>query len=93
MSREFLPGLAIWAVLAIVVLTLAIRRWRIARREDDIVHIHDGDEAILQQQTVIAAKLKSVDKWGIALTIVMVVYGLALGAWAMYSQWVRSASL
>jgi hypothetical protein len=93
MPREFLPSLAIWAVLAIAVLILAIRRWLIARREDDVVHIHDGDDTILQQQTVIASKLKVVEKWGIALTIVMVVYGMALAAWALYAQWVRSASL
>jgi len=75
-----------WVALAIAVLGLALYRKWIASRDDDSIHI-SGDGLVLEEQKVLSNKLEVIDRWGKTLTIVTVVFGLALMAAAVYIAW------
>jgi hypothetical protein len=83
--------LGIWVALALTVLGLIVYRRRIAKDEDDTLHLGASSGAVAQQSTV-AEKLDQVDKWGKLLTIIAVVYGLVLVAVYFYQFWVSSST-
>lgn len=86
---NYLPLLAVWIVLALVVLALFVWRQSIARNEDDSLHVMHG---ALAPQTSMAQKLDVIDKWGKILTVITVVSGLLIAAAYVYAQFAgRSA--
>lgn len=70
--------LVIWAVLATVVVFLAIYRRRIYMKSDEVLHVLDAEAPLVSTQAVVAKKLERIDFWGKALTVVVVLYALAL---------------
>ena len=74
---NLMPYAIAWAVLAVVVLALILMRRQISAHEDDSLHL-SGGTAVVTEQVSVAKKLEAIDKWGKALTIVLVVSGLAL---------------
>ena len=86
-------SVSIWAVLAMFVLALAIYRKVLSSKEDDSMHLADADTGIVSQQNVLAEKLEIIDKWGKILTIVVVVYGLALASLLLYQGWVEASKI
>ena len=81
----------LWIALAPCVAVLALYRRMLASHEDDIVHVTSGENRVLAQQATFAQKIEKIDFWGKTLTIVLVVYGLILGAWILYQLWEQSA--
>ena len=69
---------AIWLALGLVVLGLAIYRRTIAGQADGLVHLVAGEENLPAIQTEVAHKLEVVDRWGKSLTVLLIVYGLAI---------------
>jgi hypothetical protein len=53
-------------------------------REDPFVHLSPGAEGLIPQQVAMSRKLSSIDRWGITMTIVTLVLGLALAAIYIY---------
>ena len=80
----------VWCVLAIVVLMLAGYRKLIANREDDMVHLNEGDVRLVSDQSAVAERLSGIDKWGKVLTVVTLVFGLVIGTIYLYQGWVES---
>ena len=78
---------AIWAIMTATVLVLAIYRKVVAADEDDLVHVADGEEHLIGKQKIVAQKLDAIDHWGKSLTVVVLVYGLALAGWYLYQVW------
>jgi hypothetical protein len=78
---------AIWAVLTAAVLVLAIYRKVVATDEDDLIHVADAEAELIGKQQVVAAKLDVIDRWGKALTVFVLIYGLALAGWYLYQVW------
>jgi hypothetical protein len=93
MNINLMPFAVLWAVLALVVITLIVIRKRIASGEDDTIHVMEGDAAQIPHQREIAQKLEVVDRWGKSLTIAAVAFGLILGLLWVYQGWVNSSSL
>ena len=87
---KMLPLLIGWAILATVVIALAFYRRAVARKEDDFLHVDVQTNA---QQVEIAQKLEGIDKWGKLLTIVAVVYAVALLGVYLYNGWNESAHI
>jgi hypothetical protein len=83
----------LWLAGACGVLGLAIYRKMVAMREDDNLHIGQHETGIVAQQQVVAAKLDVVDKWGVALTIGVVAFGMVLAGVFIYQQWQASLEL
>ncbi|HUI41844.1 MAG TPA: hypothetical protein VL523_07735 [Terriglobia bacterium] len=79
-----------WAVLAVVVLVLAAYRIKLDHHEDDIIHLSATEGSLLSKQTVLAGKIRTVTRWGEALTVVAVVYGVTLLAVWAYRAWEQS---
>jgi hypothetical protein len=81
----------IWAVLATVVGVLIIVRKVAARNEDDTIHVNEVN--VSAQQTAVAHTLDIIDRWGVTLTVIVVVYGLALLGVFLYNSWVQGQQL
>jgi hypothetical protein len=87
---NYLPILAVWIVLALVVLALFVWRQSVARNEDDSLHVMHG---ALAPQTAVAQKLDVIDKWGKILTVITVISGLLIAAAYVYGQFVGRSAL
>jgi hypothetical protein len=81
----------VWAVLATAVAVLIIARKIAARNEDDTIHVNSA--AVDTRQTTIAHTLDVIDRWGVTLTVIVVVYGLALLGVFLYNSWVQGQQL
>ena len=80
----------LWLAAACAVLGLAIYRKLVSRQEDDNLHIGEHDALQVARQAAISSRLDFVDKWGIALTIAVVVFGMLLAGVYLYQQWTVS---
>lgn len=79
------PFIVSWAVLATFVIVLAIYRRMISPKEaDEVLHV---DAAFAARQETIDKRLTVIDRWGKTLTVVAVVYGLAVLAVFLYHGW------
>lgn len=81
-----------WAVLTVVVISLAVARKVTARKEDDYVHLADSETAAVSQQVSVGRKLDKIDYWGKTLTVADLLFGLVLVAVMCYNAW-QSANL
>lgn len=83
-----------WVLLLVVVIVLAFYRSRLAREEDDIPHISEPEaEVYASRQIAIARKLEKVEFWGKLLTVLLILYGLAIVAAFSYKAWTESYRL
>jgi hypothetical protein len=87
------PYLAVWAVLVVILVVLYIYRRRIALKDDETLHVLDADVGMVAQQATVAKKLEVVDRWGKILTILVVLYSLALAALYIYVVWQESTKV
>ena len=86
------PYVAIWIVLALIVLGMAAYRQVVARRDDQSLHLIEG-EKLIAEQTRAYKKIKTIDLWGQSLIVVAIVYGLALAAIYLYHVWQESTKI
>lgn len=84
---------AIWAVLALIVLALAGWRQMIGIHEDDSIHLKESQASLVTEQVALGRKITTIDRVGQALTVVTILYGLALAGWVIYEQWLISSKL
>ena len=89
MHFDLLPFIVLWAALAMIVVALVVWRFKVARQEDDTLHVLHGGTT---QQSAVAQKLETIDKWGKTLTVLAVVFGLLLGALYFYQLWVQQST-
>ena len=84
MQINLLPYAVFWGVLALVVVSLIIYRKSVSSREDDSIHLEGSAPA---DQVALDHRLAVIDRWGKTLTVIAVVYGVALGAIYLYQVW------
>ena len=82
-----------WAILAVFVICLAFYRKWVTRSEDDLVHLHEYEAPKVSQQVVMAHRVNLIDHWGQSLTVVALVFGVALAAVYLYEAWLVSSRL
>jgi len=92
MNLDLRPFIVLWAILAISVVILIVRRKMVASQEDDSLHVLQGGAAI-SQQVVVANKLEQIDKWGKIMTVITVVFGLLVAAAYVYQVWTQSTQI
>jgi len=78
-----------WAILGVATLALALYRKFVTMREDDYLHLAAGEERLIPQQVATFRRIGVIDKWGITMTIVTVILGLALAALYLYQAAIR----
>jgi hypothetical protein len=78
--------LIVWILLALAVIVLFLYHRTLAHQEDAHLDVLET-AAVAQQQIVIDQKLGVVDKWGKILTVITVVYGLALAGFYFVQSW------
>jgi hypothetical protein len=79
---------ALWAVLGIATLILAIYRQVLsAHKENDVVHLGAGEEKEIPRQISLARKMNAIDSWGKTMTVVTAVIGLGLATVYLYQAW------
>jgi hypothetical protein len=76
----------LWLAGACAVLGLAAYRLMVARREEDSLHVSDYDTPQVARQVEVASRLDVVDKWGVALTVAVVAFGVFLAGFYLYRQ-------
>jgi hypothetical protein len=86
---NLVPWIVVWAVLAAAVIVLAGYRKLVASHEDDSLHVSDRETALVAQQEMLARKLDWIDRWGQILTVIALVYGLALASGYVYLSWIE----
>ena len=79
-----------WAILGVATLALALYRKLVSMREDDYLHLSAGEERLIPQQVATFRRIGVIDKWGITMTIVTVILGLALAAMYLYQAALRN---
>jgi len=87
------PYVVVWAVLAVILVVLYIYRRHIALKDDETLHVLDADAGMVAQQVAVAKKLEVVDRWGKILTIIAVLYSLALAGLYIYTVWQESTKV
>jgi preprotein translocase subunit SecG len=88
MHIDLRPFLALWLVVIAAVIVVAFWRRSVAVQEDPALHLGAAHAGTAAQQIAVAKKLEHIDKWMKILTVVAVVFGLLLGAAALYKAWV-----
>ena len=90
MNLDIRPLIAVWAVLALAVLALFIRRRMVSSHEDDQLHVMS---AANPQQVIVASKLEVIDKWGKIMTVITVLFGVVIAALFIYSTFTGRSGL
>lgn len=80
MNINLLPFTVLWMILAVAVIGLILYRVWIARSEDASLHVAQSEMSLVSQQAATAQKLEAIDRWGPTLTVIALLYGLAVGA-------------
>ena len=67
--------LVLWACVAFAAIGLALYRKLLARNEDDYIHVGEGTDKMVQQQTALAQRLEVIDRW--EKILIIVIHGLS----------------
>jgi len=84
MQLNLFPFAVLWVILAAAVLGLIVYRLIVAKHEDDTIHVMDSEAGIVSRQQAMALKLELIDRWGKTMTVIALVYGLAIFAGFVY---------
>jgi hypothetical protein len=90
-AMRLMPYIFSWAALAVVVIVLAVRRWLLGRQMDETLHLGAGETRLVAQQVAVDKSIRTVDRWGEWLTVVVVLYGLTIVGFYVYSVWAAGA--
>jgi len=85
---NFIPYIATWAVLAIIVLAFALYRKVLTfHGDDEFVHLTDGEQRLIPQQLALGRRLEFIDRWGKILTIATGAFGVGIVAVFLFEAW------
>jgi hypothetical protein len=88
------PYIALWSLLGLVVLGLALYRKLInLHEEDDLVHIDEAEQRLIPHQVAINAKIHKINRLGEVLTVATVVCGLAIAVAYLYGAWLANQTV
>jgi hypothetical protein len=84
---------SLWLALGAAVVAMALYRKYVSRNEDDALHLTPGMDVAVQRQAQLAGQLDWIDRWGKTLTVVAVLYGMALAGYWLYQAWLESGQI
>jgi hypothetical protein len=74
----------LWIVIAAALAIVYTRRKIVVGGSDELVHLSDATDMVIAKQEATARTVQQLDRIVMILTVVFVVYGVALGAWQIY---------
>jgi hypothetical protein len=83
-------SVAVWTLLAAVVMGLALYRKLFSGGELDLIHVGDAQAAQISRQEFRSRRLDSIDHWGKLMTVATVAYGLVIAAIYLIRLWQAS---
>jgi hypothetical protein len=89
--EKYIVYLVIWGVMATALVFLALYRRRVYMKSDETLHVLDADGPLVSAQAAVNVKLQKLDRCGIALTIVVVVYALAIVGVYIYNMFMDTS--
>ena len=92
MHLDLRPFLVLWAIVIAALVVVAFWRRTVSVQEDPALHLGAAHAGTAAEQMALAKKLGQIDKWMKLLTLAVVVFGLLLGAAALYKGWVLGPS-
>ena len=92
MHLDLRPFLTLWLIVIAALIVVAFRRKSVAVQEDPALHLGASHAGTAAEQIALAKKLGQIDKLMKILSVVAVVFGLLLGAAALYKAWVLGPS-
>ena len=92
MHLDLRPFLVLWAIVIVALVVVAFWRRTVAVQEDPALHLGAAHAGTAAEQIALAKKLGQIDKWMKLLSLAVVVFGLLLGAAALYKGWVLGPS-
>lgn len=90
---NMIPYIVSWIVLALVVAVLAVYRLRVGAHEDITLHLEEGGGPASAVRVETSRRIRLIEVWGKALTIVGVLYGIILAGLYLYHLYVAGAQL
>jgi len=90
---NLLPLTIAGCVLLIALVAMIIYRRAAASGEDDMLHVEDPTGAVTARQTRLAQKLEKLDLWVKILTVIVILWGLGLGAAYLYNAWIETSRI
>ena len=91
--NNLIPFVSTWAVLACAVLILGIYRIRLGHQDDHTLDVLASDPGVLTHQKEAVHKMKVIDVWGQTLTVLAVLYGLAIAGYYLYNVWLEGTKI
>ena len=88
MHLDLRPFLVLWAIVIVALVVVAFWRRSVAVQEDPALHLGAAHAGTAAEQLALAKKLGQIDKWMKLLSLVVIVFGVLLGAAALYKGWV-----
>ena len=92
MHLDLRPFLVLWAIVIVALVVVAFWRRSVAVQEDPALHLGAAHAGTAAEQIALAKKLGQIDKWMKLLSLAVIVFGLLLGAAALYKGWVLGPS-
>ncbi|MBI3665797.1 MAG: hypothetical protein HY236_06155 [Acidobacteria bacterium] len=95
MPIDLMPWLILWAILTTVVLGLALKRYMLYRKEEDLggLHVVTEDPKIPEEEVKLTKKMARIDLWGQTLTVISAVLIFAIGVGWLYNRWLIESNL
>jgi hypothetical protein len=88
MHFDLRPFVALWSIVIAALIVVSLWRRTVAVQEDPALHLGAAHAGTADVQIALAKKLEQIDKWVKILSVIAVVFGLLLGAAALYKAWV-----
>lgn len=87
-------NLVVWGALLIITIALWLYRRFLENREDHYIHLHgdEHDAQVLQRQTAVGKKVDTLSRTTRILILILILYGLAIAAFQIYSAWNNNGS-
>jgi len=82
-----------WAIMAVAVLGLALYKFTLSGHEDESLHVSEVEARQVAEQQQVFVKLNRVEFWGKLLTVLVILYGLAIAGAYLYHSWVQSSQV
>jgi hypothetical protein len=74
----------LWILIAVALAVVYTYRRIVEGSSDELVHLSDATDMVLAKQQATARTIEQLSRIVMILTIVFVVYGIALGGWTIY---------